>query len=357
MDWLTLLAFVVGLALLVLGADWLVRGASRLARAAGVSPLVVGLTVVAFGTSAPELAVSVRAAWAGQADMAVGNVVGSNIFNVLAIVGLAAAITPLLVAVQLVRRDVPVMIVVSLALIGLALDGRIGRLDGALLFIALVGYTTWIVRASRREGAAAAAAMDTPASAPRGKLSLDLGFVLGGCAMLVLGSTWMVDGAIAFAKWLGLSEVVVGLTIVAAGTSLPELATSVMAAAKGERDIAVGNVVGSNVFNILGVLGLSGIMAPYGLTVLPSMVTLDLPVMLAAAFACLPFFARGHVIPRWEGVLFLLFYVAYTTWLVMDATQHEAREGYASIMLRFVLPLTAVTLALVAWRVLRLPRD
>ncbi|MBZ0151117.1 MAG: calcium/sodium antiporter, partial [Planctomycetes bacterium] len=293
----------------------------------------------------------------GQADMAVGNVVGSNIFNVLAIVGLAAAITPLLVAVQLVRRDVPVMIVVSLVLIGLALDGRIGRLDGVLLFGTLVGYTTWIVRASRREGAAAAAAMDTKASAPRGNLSLDLGFVLGGCAMLVLGSTWMVDGAIAFAKWLGLSEVVVGLTIVAAGTSLPELATSVMAAAKGERDIAVGNVVGSNVFNILGVLGLSGIMAPDGLTVLPSMITLDLPVMLAAAFACLPFFARGHVIPRWEGVLFLLFYVAYTTWLVMDATQHEAREGYASIMLRLVLPLTAVTLALVAWRVLRLPRD
>jgi len=351
------LLFCAGLGLLVLGAESLVRGASRLAAAAGVSPLVIGLTVVAFGTSAPEMAVSVKASWLGQADMAVGNVVGSNIFNVLFILGASALITPLLVAQDLVRRDVPILIAISGLVIVLALDGGIGRVDGIVLFAGLIAYTAWVVRVSRRESAAIAAEYEAEFGAKENArpapVWLSLGFVVAGLALLVLGSQWLVEGAVQFAQWLGVSEVVVGLTIVAAGTSLPEVATSILAAIRGERDIAVGNVVGSNLFNLMGVLGLAGAVSPAGLPVAAAMRGFDLPVMLAVAVACLPIYARGRMIPRWEGALFLSLYVAYTTYLVLDATRHEAKDGYAQVMLWFVLPLVAVTLGVVAVRVWR----
>ncbi len=355
---LTGVLFALGLVLLVFGADWLVKGASRIAGAAGVSSLVIGLTVVAFGTSAPEFAVSVQAAWSGQSDMAIANVVGSNIFNVLFILGASALITPLLVAQQLVRRDVPIMIALSAALWLIARDGQLTRIDGVLLFLGLVGYTTWIIRVSRRETKAVEAEYEAEFGGDKlqGGLGGAIGLVVAGLAMLVLGSKWLVDGAVAFATWAGLSEVVVGLTIVAAGTSLPEVATSITAAIKGERDIAVGNVVGSNIFNIMGVLGMSGIVSPAGLTVRESMVGYDLPVMTAVAVACLPVFVRGFVIPRWEGALFLLYYVAYTTYLVLSETKHEATEGYAKAMLHFVMPLTGVTLGVLAVRVLTLKK-
>jgi cation:H+ antiporter len=354
MDWLTVVLFFVGLALLVLGADWLVKGAARLAAAAGVSALVIGLTVVAFGTSAPEMAVSVQAAWQGQADMAVGNVVGSNIFNVLFILGASALITPLVVAQQLVRRDVPIMIAISAVLWWIAQDGTLTRLDGVLLFAGLVVYTVWIVRVSRRETKEVEAEYEAEygaREAARGPVLRNVGLVVGGLALLVLGSNWLVDGAVAFARWWGVSDVVVSLTIVAAGTSLPEVATSITAAIRGERDIAVGNVVGSNLFNIMGVLGVSGALAPAGLHVTPAMAGFDLPVMIAVAFACLPFFARGYTIPRWQGVLFLLYYVAYTVYLVLGETDRAAKERYAAAMLRFVIPLTVLTLVVVGLRV------
>ena len=344
--------FVLGLGLLVLGAELLVRGAARLAAAAGVSSLVIGLTVVAFGTSSPELAVSVKSAWLEQPDLAVGNVVGSNIFNVLFILGAAALITPLIVAQQLVRRDVPLMIAVSTLVLLLALDGSISRLDGIALFVGVIVYTVWIVRVSKRETRDVKAEYEAEYAAPQKRTwPVDLLLVLVGLGMLVLGSQWLVDGAVTFARWMGISEVVVGLTIVAAGTSLPEVATSILAAVRGERDIAVGNVVGSNLFNLMCVLGLSGVVAPDGLPVAPAMIGFDIPVMIAAAFACLPIFARGYRIPRWEGALLLASYAAYTTYLVLDATRHEAVEGYAHVMLSFVLPLVAVTLVVIAVRV------
>ena len=359
MDWLTIVLFVVGLVLLVLGADWLVKGASRVAAAAGVSSLVIGLTVVAFGTSAPEMAVSVQAAWSGKADMAIANVVGSNIFNVLFIVGASALIVPLVVAQQLVRRDVPIMIGISVVLWLIGRDGLLTRVDGALLFAGLVAYTVWIIRVSRRESEAVEAEYEGEyggEASRRHPMWQSLGFVLAGLGLLVLGSNWLVGGAVAFATWMGIDDVVVGLTIVAAGTSLPEVATSLTAAMKGERDIAVGNVVGSNLFNIMGVLGMSGMVSPAGLSVLDSMAGFDIPVMIAVAFACLPFFARGFTIPRWQGALFLLYYVAYTAYLVLDAKQHEAKAGYGRVMLEFVIPLTALTLAVVGFRVLRSKR-
>jgi cation:H+ antiporter len=354
MEPIVIVLFFAGLGLLVLGAEWLVRGASRLAAAAGVSSLVIGLTVVAFGTSAPEMAVSVKASWLGQADMAAGNVVGSNIFNVLFILGVSALITPLLVAQDLVRRDVPLMIVMSGVVLWLAWDGEIGRIDSICLLLGLIAYTVWIIRASRREKAEVVAEYEAE-FAPKRKSSLvaNLAFVVGGLPLLVLGSRWLVEGAVQFAQWMGLSEVVVGLTIVAAGTSLPEVATSILAAIRGERDIAVGNVVGSNFFNLMGVLGMAGTVSPEGLPVSSAMTTFDMPIMIAAAVACLPVFARGFVIPRWEGGLFVLYYAAYTTWLILDATEHQAKAGYGKVMLQFVIPLTALTLGILMFRVWR----
>ena len=354
---LALVLFLAGIVFLVVGADLLVRGASRIALAAGISPLVVGLTVVAFGTSAPESAVSIKAALAGQADIAYGNVVGSNVFNVLFILGLSALVAPLLVDRQLMRRDVPVMIGSALLLPLLALDGRIGRLDGALLFAGILAYMTFSVVVSRRE--AAARRQETAAGAPveaPGSWGTNLLLVVAGLGMLVLGARWLVDGAVALARSFGVSELVIGLTIVAAGTSLPEVATSVLASYRGQREIAVGNVVGSNVFNVFCVLGLAGLVAPAGVPVAPQALSFDTPVMIAVSIACLPVLFTGHVIARWEGALFLAYYVAYAAFLVLKATGSAALPTFRNGMVFFALPLTAVTLAVLAARAFRAQR-
>jgi cation:H+ antiporter len=353
MDATTVVLLVAGLGLLVLGAEWLVKGASRLAAALGISPLVIGLTVVAYGTSSPEVAVSVKSALAGQPDLAVGNVVGSSIFNVLFVLGASAAIAPLLVSSRLVRLDVPIMIGTAFLTLLLAADGSIGRLDAAVLFAGAVGYTAFQIRQSRKEPAAVQDEYGKEYGPRRTGTAANVVLVVAGLALLVLGSRWLVNGAVAFAQALGVSELVIGLTIVAAGTSLPEVATSLLAAIRGERDIAVGNVVGSNIFNVLAVLGLSGLVAPAGLPVSRALVTFDAPVMVAVAVACLPIFASGARIARWEGALFLFYYAAYTAYLVLAAQQHDALPAFSAVMEAFVLPLTAVTLAVVGWRAWR----
>jgi cation:H+ antiporter len=350
---MNVLLFVGGLALLVLGANLLVRGASKLALSFGISPLVVGLTIVAFGTSAPEMAVSVGAVLGGQTDIAVGNVVGSNILNVLLILGLSALIVPLVVHVQLIRQEVPIMIGASLLLLVLGLDQRLSALDGALLFGSMLAYTVFLVVQSRRETQAAQdeyAQEVQPAAAGAWDASLpaQVGLIVAGLAALVLGSQWLVDAAISFAKALGVSDLVIGLTIVAAGTSMPEVATSLAAALKGERDIAVGNVVGSSTFNILGCLGLSALVSGgSGLTMAPSILAFDIWVMLAVALACLPVFATGREIARWEGALFVGYYVAYVLYLVLAAQRHDALPAFSAAMMSFVVPLTVVTLVVV----------
>jgi cation:H+ antiporter len=345
---------LLGLTALILGAELLVRGASKLAMALGISPLVVGLTVVAFGTSSPELAVSVQSAWGGQVDIALGNVVGSNIFNVLFILGLSALITPLVVDRQLIRQEVPLMIGASLLLWALAANQSIGRIEGVLLVGLLATYTIYVIRASRRQTAADRQESAAPPVAEEkswdSHWSIQVAMVLVGLTLLVLGSNWLVEAAVAFARALGVSELVIGLTLIAAGTSLPEVATSIMAALRGERDIAVGNVVGSNIFNILGVLGVSAAIAPTSLTVAPSLLVFDLPVMVAVALACLPIFFTGHLIARWEGGLFFAYYLIYTIYLILMARQHDGLAQFGWIMVSFVLPLTFATLAILAGR-------
>jgi cation:H+ antiporter len=348
--------FIAGLVALVAGAELLVRGASKLALSFGISPLVVGLTVVSFGTSAPEMAVSVGAVLNGTTDIAIGNVVGSNIFNVLFILGLSALITPLVVNIQLIRQEVPIMIGASLLLLALSLDGKLGLFDGGLLFALLLAYTVFLVRQSRAETQAARDeyAAEVQPSAPGAwdaRLPVQLALIVVGLGLLVLGSEWLVASAIIFAKALGVSDVVIGLTIVAAGTSMPEVAASVMAAVKGERDIAVGNVVGSNLFNILGCLGLSGLVAGSdGLVVPPSVLNFDIWVMIAVALACLPVFLTGREIARWEGGVFLLYYAAYVAYLILAAQQHDALGSFSGVMLSFVIPITVVTLVVMALR-------
>jgi len=352
MDMTVWVYLVAGLVVLVAGAELLVRGASRLALRFGISPLVIGLAVVAFGTSSPEMAVSVRSGLGGQADIALGNVVGSNIFNVLAVLGLAALIAPLVVQQQLVRFEVPLVVGLSVVILVMVQDGRIGALDGLLLVGGLIAYTVFVIRRSRREAAAVQAEyakeFGDAAAGWLARLPVQIACVIGGLGLLVLGATWLVDSAVSIARALGISDAVIGLTIVAAGTSFPELATSVVAAMRGERDIAVGNIVGSSVFNLLGILGIAALVTPGGLSVAPALVNFDIPVMIAVAFACLPIFATGHRIARWEGAVFLGYYAVYAAYLILAATQHDALQSFSAAMLGFVLPLTGVTL-LVLW--------
>lgn len=315
-----MLLLVAGLAILTIGADILVRAASALALAMRISPLVVGLTIVAFGTSAPELVVSLQSSWNGQPDIAVGNVVGSNIFNVLFILGLSALITPLVVDQSLVRFDVPLLIAVSALVLLLGWDGSLGRLDGGILLAGFVGYTVLAVVRGKREApqvlAEYADALPAPAKPNAGPLVIQLALCLLGLGLLVLGSRLFISGAVELARGLRVSELVVGLTIVAAGTSLPEVATSVVAAWKGAQDIAVGNVLGSNLFNILAVLGGAGVVADSGVPLADSTRMIDLPVMIAVAAACFPVCLTGHRIARWEGATFLVAYLAYLSYMI-----------------------------------------
>lgn len=325
---MNVLLLVFGTGLLLCGAELLVRGASKLAIAVGISPLVVGLTVVAFGTSAPELAVSVASALKGDPAIAIGNVVGSNVFNILVILGASAIITPLAVTQQLIRIEIPLMIAASLATWGLAANGRIGRVEGGVLFLGLVIYTSWAVVQSRKETKAIrqqyTQSLGTEANEGGQKpfghraTATQLLFIVVGLALLVTGSNFLVQGAVGIATAWGVSSAVIGLTIVAGGTSLPEVATSLMAAIRGEKDIAIGNVVGSNLFNLMCVLGSAAMFSLTGLEVAPSFLRQDFPIMVLVAAVCLPIVWTGRRISRGEGMILLVSYGIYVAFLVSN---------------------------------------
>ncbi len=333
--------FIAGLVLLIGGAEMLVRGSSRIAAAAGISPLVVGLTVVAFGTSAPELAVTAAASFRGDPDLALGNVVGSNVLNVLLILGASALVAPLLVQKRLVRMEVPFMIGVTVLVVVLGLNGVISRVEGVFLFAGGIAYTTVLVLRAR---AVAPPVAERPRGGRGGSLPINAGLVGVGLGLLVLGSHWIVDGAQAMAVALGVPQLVIGLTVVAVGTSLPELATSIVASLQGQRDIAVGNIIGSNIFNLLIALGAASAISPIGVEVPLTARTFDLPVMLAVSLVCLPIFITGLKIDRLEGFIFLGFYVIYTTYVVLDAANHHALDALQDGIFFVALPLTLLTL-------------
>ncbi|MDX1410599.1 MAG: calcium/sodium antiporter [Nitrospirales bacterium] len=348
---------VSGLVCLLIGADRLVRGASRLAQLLGVSPLIIGLTVVAFGTSAPELGVSLQAVSSGKGEMALGNAVGSNIINVLLVIGVSAAITPLMVSQQLIRLDVPILIGLSIFAWALSIDGRLGRGDGILLILIGTVYTGFLIFQSRKESEAVQEMYRKKFGPVLEKKWKDwlfhLGIVVVGGILLVWGSRWFVSGAAIMARSLGMSELVIGLTILAVGTSLPEIATSVVASIRGERDIAVGTVVGSNLMNLVFVLGFSSIMALAGIPVPSAAIRFDMVVMIAVAIACLPIFFTGYTISRWEGLLFLGYYMAYILYLFLNSTQHQGLPTFSWVMMAFVIPLTVVTLLVLTYQAFR----
>ncbi|MFJ6112393.1 calcium/sodium antiporter [Dietzia maris] len=358
MSALTVAALAVGFVLLIGGGEVLVRGAGGLAATLGISPLVVGLTVVAFATSAPEFAVSVDAALSGYPGLAVGNVVGSNIANILLILGMTAIVAPLVATSRIVRVDIPIMVLFSLVVLLVALDGTISFLDGLLLFAGLVTYTTaTIVIARKQDGDRATEALDAPAGDSAGETTptggetshpvlLNSALVIAGVALLVIGARLLVTAASDLASAWGMSDLVIGLTVVAVGTSLPELATSMVAAIRGERDLAIGNIVGSNMFNIGAVLGMTSLIAP--IEIAAGAIRFDLPIMLAVSLALLPIAFTGLAIARWEGVLFTGFYAAYIAYVVLQAADHDALGPFSAAMLWFVIPITALWLIVLA---------
>lgn len=314
---IALIQLVIGLGLLTYGAERLVHGASSVAFKLGLSPLVIGLTVVAFGTSAPELVVSVGATIAGNSDIAIGNVVGSNIANIALILGLTAMIRPMSIHLRILKKEIPIMIFVTFFTSIFIIGDEITRLEGALLFAGLIAFIVYSIRSAKSVPADVKEQLieepEIDVDAPIWKSWF---FIVLGLGLLVGGGELLVRGAVEIATLLGVSQVVIGLTVVAVGTSLPELATSAVAAFKGESDIAVGNVIGSNIFNMLCILGLTGIIHPldssnFGLV--------DLGFMLALTIIILPLMRRGFELNRWEGGFLVLTYVVYTTWLVTNS--------------------------------------
>ncbi len=340
-------SIVLGLVVLAIGGDLLVRGATRLATLAGVSSLVIGLTVVAYGTSAPELIVSSYAALQGKSDIAVGNVVGSNVFNVLFILGVCGTLAPLVTSPQLVRRDLPLLAVVSLAFVLFAWNRLVHPIEGVLLFSGAVGYSVYSVFASRREQRAASLRPGAPPPPPPARVQdwlVSVALVLFGLGGLVIGGRLMVDGATAVARALGVGEAIIALTIVSVGTSLPEVAASVIATVRGERDLAIGNVVGSNIFNVLMILGASSVVSGSGLVVSPAMQVFDIPLCLAIALAIWSMLATQHRLDRWEGILLFAGYLAYVTYLVLAEIGSPALGPFTAAMRYAVLPLVAALL-------------
>lgn len=373
---MTLLLLLGGFVLLVGGGEALVRGAASLGRTVGLSSLIIGLTVVSSATSAPELAVSTGAALSGSPGLALGNVVGSNIANILFVMGLTAIFGALVVKVQLIKADIPIMIGFSVIALLMALDGGISTLEGSILVGLLVVYLAVTVvlarRQTRREKTEAEAEgdqaelLDVDRAVGGGSVKLtkslrttklrsvvvDMVLLAVGIALLVIGAQMLVSAASTIALSLGVSDLIIGLTIVAIGTSLPELATSVIAALRGERDMAVGNLVGSNIFNIGAVLGLTAIISPAGVEVASAAVNFDLPVMIAAALVLLPLAFTSQAIGRLEGLVLVALYSAYVVYLVLYAAGHSALQPFSSAMLWFVLPITALWItALVGYEV------
>ncbi|MFJ4142106.1 calcium/sodium antiporter [Pseudomonas sp. NPDC089734] len=331
---------VSGLLLLLIGAELSVRAAVQLASILRIRPLIIGLTVVALGSSAPQMAVGLQAAFSDSTDIAVGSVIGSNIFNVLVTLGVCALIIPLRVPLQVVRIDIPLMIVASVLVIGLSWNGEFSRLDGVLLLGGLL-VCLFIVLRQFSHGArhGHADTSDTP------RTLTGVFMLIGGLLLLAFGGHWLVSAAAVVALNLGLSERIIGLTLIAIATSLPALMTSLIAALRGERDIAVGNVIGSNLFNLLGVLGLTALIAPAPLSISPNALVFDLPIMLGVAVLCLPLLYAGYRITRLEGLLLLALYLTYGLHIVSFSTGMLLAERLEHLMLQFILPLLGIAVA------------
>lgn len=318
---------LAGLVVLVAGAEMLVRGGSALAGRFRISPAVIGLTVIALGTSAPELAVGIDASLKGTGALAVGNIAGTNTVNILLILGLSALMKPLSLQRHTLKLDLPAMLVAAIALFVLALDGVLNLTDGIILIALGAGYSMLLLRAALRERAAAKAeteqAPDPGGDATKSLLSgplRDAAFLIGGIAIVVMGADWLVTGGISVAEIWGVSDAFIGLTIVAIGTSAPELVTTVVSTLRGKREIAIGNLMGSSTYNIAFILGITCLVPADGVPVPDEVFLIDIPVMIAAVLACLPVFLIGRYVSRWEGGVFVAAYAVYLAYLLIART-------------------------------------
>jgi len=358
---LLLVTLFFALIVMVIGAELLVLGASRLATMLGVSQLMIGLTIVAFGTSAPELVVSIKGALTNHSDLVIGNCVGSNIFNILFIIGACAAIAPLVVTKQLIKLDVPIIIASHFLFLFVGLDGEIDRFDALILLTCFALYYSFVIYKNLQETPSTKDINSADASKEISTYTTfeaikQIGFITSGLILCILGAGWALDSSVMMARILGVSELVIGLTIVSIGTSLPEVVTSIVATIRGQRDLAIGNVVGSCIFNILGVVGLAVLISPEGITVAPSVLTFDLPVAIIASIACLPIFFTGYKISRWEGFVFLFYYTAYISYLILQAQHHDAIPMFNIAILWFAIPLSTLTLAVITYRAIHVDR-
>ncbi|MEZ4815008.1 MAG: calcium/sodium antiporter [Bdellovibrionota bacterium] len=343
---LTFIYLASGLAILVVGADLLIKGASSLAKSFGVPPLVIGLTIVAFGTSSPELTIGIISSLKGESNLALGNVVGSNIANILLILGLSALIYPIKINRQIIRSEVPFMILSSFLVWLVAADKEITRLNGSLLFLGFALYTFFQIRIAHK--AKPLSSSDTIVKELSGESKfqiIQVLYLILGLGGLAFGSKLFVDAAVLLAKHLGVSELVIGLTIVSIGTSLPEIVTSLVAAYRKESDIAVGNVIGSCIFNSLSVLGLSAIFSKTTLIVPDIALNFDIPVMVAASIACLPIFFSEYRVGRWEGALFLGYYIIYTLKLILEANGSSYLPIMQHASFYYIIPLTVLVVS------------
>jgi cation:H+ antiporter len=318
--------FVVGLGALVAGAELIVRGAGKIASRLGISPIVVGLTVVAIGTSMPELAIGVVAASEGSGALAVGNIAGANVINLLFVLGLSALILPLAIEMRTLRSELPVMAGAAILLWVLSANGVLSRIDGVVLVIGAIAYTCAVIWAARRETQAAAAEFADAYPADGAQTSsghrtvLHVGMMLGGIAVVVLGAQWLVDAAVGMARAFSVSDALIGLTVVALGTTAPELVTTVVSTLRGERDIAIGNLLGSSIYNILLILGVTCLVPAHGLELTPALVRIDIPIMVAATLVCIPIFISGRRVGRVEGAAMVAAYLAFLVFLLATQT-------------------------------------
>ncbi len=340
---LPIIWFIVGLVALVGGAEIMVRAVTKVAALLGISKLIIGLTVVAFGTSAPELAISIQAGINGETDIMIGNIIGSNISNTLLILGFVALIIPIKVNVSIIKSDAPIMIGATLLVFIFALNGFVSFWECLALSFFLVIYLIYLARQGSPEVIA-------PIKKPEKKLSTSIGYVLAcivGFILLISGARWMIDSAIIFAEMAGVSELVIGLTVVAVGTSLPEVVVVLVAALKKERDIAVGSIIGSNILNLLAVLGVSGLFIEGAIPVQPVLLQFDMIVLIAASVLCIPIFYTGFRIERWEGGIFLFFYLSYLFYLFLSNTGHSWLDGFSNVMIYFVIPVIGLIILVV----------
>lgn len=320
-----LVLFGAGLALLIFAAELIVRHGSSLALAFGVNPLILGLTIVAVGTSAPELAVGITASYTGSGALAVGNIAGTNLVNILLILGLSALMRPLPLHSRTISMDLPMMAVAAVLMTALAWDGMLSPTDGVVMLVVAVAYTVVLVRQSRIESRTVKneykemygpEGARTPGTV-EARVGLNSAMLAAGLVLSVLGANWLVDGAVEIARRLGLGEAIIGLTIVAIGTSAPELVTTIVGTLRNERDVAVGNLLGSSIYNILVILGIPCLLAPGGIPVERELLLFDIPLMTAVAFLCIPVFISDRAVSRVEGGTFVALYVGYLVYLLV----------------------------------------